>query len=349
MFDFSSLPAPIIAAPMAGGPSTPELAAAVSRSGGLGFVAGGYLTAEQLRSKFAQARELASGAAGALGINLFGPGPTLIDEEALEDYASRLAPFAEALGVQLELPRVGLDREHFDDKLALLVELAPDVVSFTFGCPPADTVAWLREQDIRTSVTVTTLSEAEAAIAAGVTSLTVQGPDAGGHRGSFDQAIFPDTTPLTALLEAVLAVAEPAGVPVLAGGGISSPAAVAGVLATGAVAVQLGTAFLLADEAGTHPVHRSALTHPENTDTALTRAFSGRYGRALVTEFSSAMDLFAPAGFPEIHFLVAPLRAAALAGGHPQFACLWAGTGFAEAIEAPAARIVAAMMPPELD
>ena len=345
MFDLHSLPAPIIAAPMAGGPTTPELAAAVSRSGGLGFVAGGYLAAGNLRSFFERARELAG--PGALGINLFVPGPTVIDEEALEDYAARLTPFAEALGVTLELPRVGQDREDYDAKLALVGELAPEVVSFTFGCPSPDTLAWLRAHDIRTSVTVTTLAEAEAALAAGATSLTLQGPDAGGHRGTFDQLAVPDATPLAVLLDEVLAAAG--DTPVIAAGGISSPAAVAAVLSAGAVAAQLGTAFLLADEAGTHPVHRAALALPLIEETAPTRAFSGRYGRALLTEFSSAMDLFAPAGFPEIHYLVAPLRASALTTGNAQFACLWAGTGFAEAVAAPASRIVAAMMPPELD
>ncbi|MBC9937277.1 MULTISPECIES: nitronate monooxygenase [unclassified Leucobacter] len=340
MFDLRSLPAPIIAAPMAGGPTTPELAAAVSRSGGLGFVAGGYLTAAELRSRFSRARELAG--PGALGINLFVPGPTVIDEEALEDYAARLAPYAAALGVTLELPRVGQDREDYEAKLALVGELAPEVVSFTFGCPTPDTLGWLRAQGICTSVTVTTRAEAEAALSAGATSLTLQGPDAGGHRGTFDQMAVPDATPLAILLDDVLATAG--HTPVIAAGGISSPAAVAAVLSAGAVAAQLGTAFLLADEAGTHAVHRTALALPH--ETAPTRVFSGRYGRALVTEFASAMDLFAPAGFPEIHSLVAPLRAAALASDHPEFACLWAGTGFAEAIAAPASRIVAAMMPP---
>lgn len=340
---------------MAGGASTPELAAAVYRSGGLGFVAGGYLTADSLRAQFLRARELAGPmpaageAAGGLGINLFVPGPSVIDEEALEDYAERLTPFADALGVTLELPRVGHDREHYAEKLAALAELAPDVVSFTFGCPSADTLEWLRKQGIRTSVTVTTSAEGELALAAGATSLTVQGPDAGGHRGTFDQTALPDQTPLGALLEAVVLLAEPVGVPVIAAGGICSPAAVAAVLSSGAVAAQLGTAFLLADEAGTHPVHREALAHPAVSETAPTRAFSGRYGRALITEFAGAMDLFAPAGFPEIHYLIAPLRAAALAGDHPQYACLWAGSGFEESIAAPAARIVAAMMPPELD
>jgi nitronate monooxygenase len=347
MFAFASLSAPIIAAPMAGGPSTPELVAAVSRCGGLGFVAGGYLTAAELRAQILRAREL-SNDTYPIGVNLFVPSLSVIEAEALEDYSARLAPFAAAFGVTLDVPRVGQDREHYAEKLALLIELAPDIVSFTFGAPDAATLLMLRERDILTSVTVTTSHEAAQALAAGAGSLTVLGPAAGGHRATFDQTEPPSDTPLEGLLAQITPLASAANAPVIAAGGISSPAAVAAVLAGGAVAAQLGTTFLLADEAGTHPTHRAALAHPALAETTLTRAFTGRYGRALVTEFASAMDLFAPAGFPEIQYLTAPLRSAALVHGDPQYACLWAGTGYAQAVTAPAARIITAMMPPSL-
>jgi nitronate monooxygenase len=129
-------------------------------------------------------------------------------------------------------------------------------------------------------------------------------------------------------------------VPVIAAGGLMTAADVADVLASGAVAAQLGTAFLLADEAGSSPVHRAALRDPQFTETIVTRAFSGRYARGLRNRFIDEHEADAPFGYPEVHYLTSPLRAASVRAGDPHGVNVWAGTGFREARSASVAEIM---------
>jgi len=112
------------------------------------------------------------------------------------------------------------------------------------------------------------------------------------------------------------------------------------VLQSGAAAAQLGTAFLLADEAGSNTVHRAALQDRQFTETVVTRAFSGRYARGLRNRFLDDHGADAPFGYPEVHYLTSPLRAASVRAGDPHAASLWAGTGYRRAQPAPAATIV---------
>ena len=162
------------------------------------------------------------------------------------------------------------------------MDLKPEVVSFTFGLPEPDEVARMRGAGIYTVATVTTLAEAELAVACGVDALAAQGPSAGGHRGTFDPVADPASQPLAQLLHAVIVATE---LPVVAAGGLMTATDIADVLAKGAVAAQLGTAFLLADEAGSSPVHRAALKDDQFTETTVTTAFSGRYARGLRNRF----------------------------------------------------------------
>ena len=118
---------------------------------------------------------------------------------------------------------------------------------------------------------------------------------------------------------------------------------VADVLASGAVAAQLGTAFLLADEAGSSPVHRAALTGGQFTETVVTKAFSGRYARGLRNRFIDDHDASAPFGYPEVHYLTSPLRAASVRAGDPQATNIWAGTGFQQARSGSVAELIAAL------
>ncbi|MDT0400030.1 nitronate monooxygenase, partial [Streptomyces edwardsiae] len=148
--------------------------------------------------------------------------------------------------------------------------------------------------------------------------------------------------PLEALLAEVLAAVD---VPVVAAGGLVSAGDVAGVLAAGAVAAQLGTAFLLADEAGSSPVHRAALQSPEFTETVVTRAFSGRYARGLRNRFIVEHDAQAPLGYPEIHYLTSPVRKASAAAGDPQATNVWAGTGWRQARTGTVAEIIDRVAP----
>src|SRR4051794_15625461 len=185
-FDFRDLAVPIIVAPMAGGPSTPDLAAAGTSAGGLGFVAAGYLTAEVFAERLAAARGLPS---GPIGADLFLPQPRAGTPEDIDLYAKSLAPEAARYGAQLGEPR--FDDDHWAAKIDVLLDVRPDVASFTFGVPSAEECRRLREAGITVVGTVTTLSEAQAAVSRGVDAVAVQGPSAGGHRGTVCPAAPP--------------------------------------------------------------------------------------------------------------------------------------------------------------
>ncbi|MBS9534808.1 nitronate monooxygenase [Mycobacterium sp. M1] len=337
-FSFSELAVPVVGAPMAGGPSTPALAAAVSDAGGLGFLAGGYRTPDQLADDITSAR---AQTAGPIGVNLFVPQPSDADLVLLDEYAELLAPLADHYGVDLGQPRFG-DDDCWPEKLDVVADLRPTVVSFTFGTPQPEDLERLRDLRILTVVTVTSTYEAGIALAHGADALVVQGPDAGGHRGTFAPDVLPGSTPLHQLLAEIGHVHGE--VPLVAAGGLSTAAAVRGVLDRGAVAAQVGTALLLADEAGTNPVHRAALTNPEFGATIVTCAFSGRYARSLENEFTRTLADLAPVGYPEINHLTGPIRAAAVADGDPHGTSLWAGTGFRDIRPGPVAEIIAALI-----
>lgn len=321
---------PVVGAPMAGGPSTSALAAAVSDVGGLGFLAAGYKSVDKVAAEVEAVRAATS---APFGVNLFVVEPYEPDAAAMESYRRSLESEAARLGTDLGVPRWGDD--HWQAKLELVLDVRPDVVSFTFGCPDAGVLRQLAQQDVLSTVTVTSAIEAREAVARGAASLSVQGPNAGGHRGTWDLDVDPDPTPLLDLVSAVLAAVE---VPVVAGGGVMDAAGVASVVGRGAVAAQAGTAYLLADEAGTNELHRRALADPALAETKVTRAFTGRWARGLANRFM-ADHADAPAGYPHVHYLTAPLRAAAVVAGDVQVAHLWAGTGQAQARSGPAADI----------
>ncbi|MGH3561841.1 MAG: nitronate monooxygenase [Mycobacterium sp.] len=336
-FTFTELAVPIAGAPMAGGPGTPALAAAVSDAGGLGFVAGGYLNPQQLADGIRAARTLTT---GAVGVNLFVPQPSVADTVQLDDYAERLEPLAEHYDVEVGRPRPG-DDDCWSEKLEVVADVRPTVVSFTFGTPRPEVLDMLRELRILTLVTVTSTYEAGIAIGQGADCLVVQGPGAGGHRGTFAPDVEPGTESLDELLEAIGAAHD--GVPLVASGGLGTAADVAGVLRRGAVAAQVGTALLLSDEAGTCPAHRSALQNPEFVNTIVTHAFSGRYARGLENDFTRVLDDAAPLGYPEINHMTSPIRAAAAALDDPHGINLWAGTAYRAARTGKAADIVASL------
>jgi nitronate monooxygenase len=336
VLDLRDLRVPVIGAPMAGGPSTPALAAAVSDSGGLGLLAAGYKTAEQVATELDAVRAVTS---APVGVNLFVVEHLEPDVGLLEDYRRSLEPDAARLAVALGEPR--WDDDGWQEKLDLVLDARPDVVSFTFGCPAPAVLRRLAQRDVLSMVTVTSVDEARAAAARGAASLSLQGPEAGGHRGIWDPVAPPARAALLDLLPPVAAAVD---VPVVAGGGVASDADVASVLACGALATQVGTAFLLADEAGTNPLHRSALSNPAYAATRVTRAFTGRWARGLANRFM-AEHADAPAGYPQVHHLTAPLRAAAVAAGDTERAHLWAGTRHVQARATSAREIMRSLTP----
>ena len=320
---------PIVGAPLGGGPSTPALAAAVSEAGGLGFLAAGYKTAAAVAEEIGDLRRLTS---RPFGLNVFFPTRDEVDERVLAAYAERMRAEGDRYGVDPGEPRWTDD--DWAAKLELAARESPDVVSFTFGCPEREIVEWLHERGSRVWCTVTSAEEAQRAAAAALDALVVQGAEAGGHQGSFEDH---DGEP-QALLDLVAAVVRATGLPLVAAGGIASGEDVARALAAGADAAQIGSALLLADEAGTSEPHREALQ--AGGETRLTRAFTGRRARGIVNRFMAAHDAVAPRGYPEIHYVTAPIRAAARAVGDADGINLWAGTGFGKAREGPAAELV---------
>jgi nitronate monooxygenase len=334
-FSLHDLAAPILGAPMAGGPSTPALAAAVSNAGGLGFVPAGYLSAEKFADAIAGSRSLTT---SPIGVNLFVPQPSAATADGLDRYHELLAPLAEHYGAEIGQPRP--DDDAWQAKLEVVADTAPEVASFTFGCPAAEVLERLRDRGVLTVVTVTSLAEAAVAVAAGADALAVQGPEAGGHRGTFDPVAQPGDESLDALLAAIVAAHD---LPVIAAGGLASAADVRRALDGGAVAAQAGTAFLLCDEAGTNAAHRGALTDEEFTETVVTRAFSGRYARGLANDFTARYDDVAPLGYPEVNQMTGPLRRAAVAAGDPHGTNLWAGTSWRRITGGSAGDIVAAL------
>jgi nitronate monooxygenase len=322
---------PIIQAPMAGGPSTPELTAAVSAVGGFGYVAAGYLSPDALDTLLARTRELT---AAPFGVNIFVPSADRADAQAIAAYARVLAPVAQRLGVAPGVPL--WDDDGYDAKLDVAVAAGVHTVSFTFGCPSAQTVGRLRHEGIEVAVTVTSADEARAATAAGADSLIVQGTEAGGHQGTFD-GLVPNHTPLLDALRAIRAVTDR---PLVAAGAIMTAADAGAALQAGAVAIQIGTALLCAAEAGTSAVHRQAVLTRRYPDTVITRAFSGRWARGLANGFANEHP-DAPAGYPQINTMTKPLRAAATAAGDPDVPNLWAGTGWRAALDTDAAAIIA--------
>ncbi|MGP4002390.1 nitronate monooxygenase [Streptomyces sp. 8N706] len=330
-------PYPIVQAPMAGGASGPELAAAVSDAGGLGFLAAGYKTPEAMYEEIKQLRGLT---ARPFGVNLFMPQPSVADPAAVEVYREQLA--GEASWYETPLGDTdGSTDDAYEAKLAILLDNPVPVVSFTFGCPSRAVFDALTAAGTLTVVTVTTPAEAQAAQWSGADAVCVQGIEAGGHQSTHHDDPYADGTGTgVGLLTLITQVREAVQLPIVAAGGLMRGGQIAAVLAAGATAAQLGTAFLVCPESGANALHKRALTDPMFPGTELTRAFSGRPARGLVNRFIREHGPYAPAAYPQIHYLTAGLRKAAAAAGDPQGMALWAGQGHRMAREMPAGRLV---------
>jgi nitronate monooxygenase len=330
---------PVIQAPMAGGPSTPALAATVSAAGGLGSLAAGSRTASAVRDEIAAVRERTG---EPFGVNLFVPGPDPVRagvtgvEAVLARYREELAAEAERYGVALP-ETVTWDDDGWEAKIDLLESEGVPVVSFTFGCPSSEVVARLHSAGSAVVVTANTPAEAVAAAEVGADALLLQGPGAGGHQTDF---LPSDWSPPPGLPELVAEIRGVVDLPLAAAGGIMDGQDIAAVLQAGAVAAQLGTAFLRTPESGAHPVHKAALTDPAFTETAFTRAFTGRRARGLANRFMAEHEGSVPHLYPQVHQLTIGLRRAAAEQGDPHGMSLWAGVGFRRGCDLPAARLV---------
>jgi nitronate monooxygenase len=320
---------------MGGGPTRPELVAAVNEAGGLGFLAAGYKTADEMTAEIVATKRAT---VLPFGVNVFVPTAPTADVRALDAYLARLAHEAASLGVQLGPSHWNDD--DWDRKLVALTRDPVAVVSFAFGCPARDVIAELHDAGTLVMVTITNPHDVDPAVKRGVDALCLQGIEAGAHRGGFSDDERDDGYGLLALLGAVR---DRTSLPLVAAGGIMDGRDLAAVLGAGADAAQLGTAFLRSPESGAHPHHKDALADPEFTTTGITRAFSGRRARGLVNQFMLEHPS-APSAYPEINGATRPLRAEASRRGDRGHMSLWAGQGFRRAEARPAGEIVDRIM-----
>jgi nitronate monooxygenase len=324
---------PLVLAPMAGGPSTPALCAAVSEAGGLGSHGGAYLPPAKLRDDI---RAIRAATSRPFAINLFADDGAAADEQTLRAAQQAVAPYR----AQFALPRSSPPgppvtlREAFP---VILEERVP-VFSFTFGILPREMLDACRKAGIATMGTATTVAEARALEQSGVDFVCAQGAEAGGHRGTFDRDAEP---PLIGTLALVPQVVDAVRLPVIAAGGIMDGRGFAAALALGASAVSLGTAFLRCPEAGTSAPYRAALRQARDEATVITRAFSGRAARGLANRFTREMSGAPIAPYPIQNALTREIRAAAAKLGDPGLLSLWAGQAAALAREMPARELVA--------
>lgn len=313
---------PAVLAPMGGGPSTPELVAAVSNAGGLGSLAAAYSNAERIQQDIAAIRKLTS---LPFAVNLFSPQAQLPLNDGVNAVTDFLRPYHERLGLKApELPQKPI--EAFDEQLDAVAKAAPPIVSFTFGLLPLKASERLKAQGTYLMGTATTVDEARQLEQAGVDAVIAQGSEAGAHRGTF---AVPAEEALIGTVALIPQVVDAVRVPVIASGGIMDGRGLVAALALGASAVQMGTAFLACKEAGTNAAYREALKRERDSPTTVTRAFSGRMARGLSNEF---IEQWNAAGvehlpYPWQNAMTQPMRRAAAGAGQAGLLSLWAGQG----------------------
>jgi nitronate monooxygenase len=326
---------PVILAPLGGGPSTPELVAAVSNAGGLGFLGAPYMAPDQIAEAIRRIRTLTN---EPFGVNLFAGGyETVVPKDA----GPMLALLSE-IHRKLELPPPTLPElppDPFPQQLEVVLDARPAAFSFTFGIPGPDAFARLKERGIAILGTATTVDEARMLADAGVDAVVAQGAEAGGHRGTF---AGPFEAGLIPTLQLVKAIAQGAPLPLVASGGIMDGRDIRAALEAGAVAAQLGTAFLACPESGASEAYKRAILAAGSDRTVLTRAFSGRVARGLANAFIARLagkeDAILP--YPLQNALTRPMRTVAAKKGEPEFLSLWAGQGVGRARALPAGELV---------
>jgi nitronate monooxygenase len=329
---------PIIQAPMAG-TSTPAMAAAVSGAGALGSIGVGAVDAEAAATMIAAIRALTD---APFNVNLFVHAPAISDAAREAAWIAALTPLFEAFDAEPPATLRPIYRSFAEDDamLAMLLETRPPVVSLHFGLPSPDRIAALKGAGCTLLSTATSLAEAQAAKAAGIDALVAQGWEAGGHRGLFDPAAPDDRLDIMTLTR--LLVRESA-LPVIAAGGIMDGAGIAAALDLGAIAAQLGTAFIACPESSADEGYRAALASEAARHTVMVDAISGRPARCLANHFTRWAEEHAALprpDYPIVYDAGKALNAAAKAKGETGYGAQWAGQGAPLARAMPVAELV---------
>ncbi|WP_116187377.1 NAD(P)H-dependent flavin oxidoreductase [Paenibacillus taihuensis] len=330
---------PIIQAPMAGGPTTPELVAAVSNAGGLGSLGAGYLTPEQIRSTIREIRKLTD---RPFAVNLFIPGKTNTPDETIQKMTEVLDGYREKLGIAVS-PTLAKYEESFAEQVQVILEENVPVFSFTFGLPSSDIMEAMKQRGILLVGTATTVEEAVQLELAGVHAIAAQGSEAGGHRGTFMKKAEDSLIGTIAL---VPQIADRVSIPVIASGGIMDGRGLVASLVLGASAVQMGTAFLACPESGAHAAFKQRIMQSDEASTAITYAYSGKAARGIQTEFMKELKSYEGVipEYPIQNAMTRDIRQAAARANNPEYMSMWAGQGLRLAGERTAAGTVELVM-----
>ena len=326
LLDLCKIEHPLILAPLAGGPGTPELAAAVCEAGGLGSLGGGYLEPEALRTEIRKLRALTS---RPFLVNLFAhAGPPPPDPPAEETARAKafVGPFRAEVGLGGEPALAPPPSLHH--QLEVILEESVPIFSVTSGSLPPDVVQRLKQHGTVVMGTATTPDEARQLVTDGMQAVVVQSSEAAGHRGTF---VCDPEKALIGMMALLPRIADAVDVPVVAAGGIMDGRGITAAFALGADGVQLGTAFLACDESGASPAYKAAVLAARSggDPTVLTRAFSGRLARALSNRFSDAAATARILPYPYQNALTTELRRAAGRAGKADLLSLWAGQAVA--------------------
>lgn len=330
---------PLVQAPMAGGPTTAQLVAAVSNAGALGGLGAAVLSPDAMRDQVAAVRALTH---APFLVNLFILDDIHADEATIQRAQERLAPLREELAIPTP-PVPTRFAENNRAQIDTLIELAPPIASFTFGILSKDDVERFHAVGSQVVGTATTVAEAKAWEAVGADAICVQGIEAGGHRGTF---LDPLEAADTGIMTLIPLVARAVSIPVIAAGGLMDGRAIGAALLLGAHAAQLGTAFLCCPESGCSELWKQTLRNAGPDSTELTRAFTGRYARALTNRFIRDFrpDADNIPAYPIQNILTRDIRTAAAAAGRTEFLSYWAGQGVGMIRSLPAGELVETLM-----
>jgi nitronate monooxygenase len=327
---------PIIQAPMAGVQAS-ALAIAVSNAGGLGSLPCAMLSPDGLAQELAAIKAQTS---QPFNVNFFCHTPPPLDVDREAAWRAALSPYYREFAIDPASIKPGPGRAPFNaDAADVLERVRPAVVSFHFGLPSADLLARVRAAGARIIASATTVDEARWLDARGVDAIIAQGLEAGGHRGIF---LSDDLTTQIGTLALLPQILRAVRVPVIAAGGIADARGVQAMLALGATAVQVGTAFMCCPEATTSRIHRDALTSDAARHTAITNVFTGRPARGIVNRIVRELGPLCAStpAFPLAPAALAPLRAEAERRGSGDFSPLWSGQNPTGCRDVPAAVLV---------
>ncbi len=321
-FNFIDLEIPVIQAPMAGGFNTPELASSVSNLGGVGSFGFSFTSSEQIEKTLVLTKKLTE---GYINANFFVFKPiTLPDENSLKIAFNSLDSLTFSENFDLITPKEPFYFPLEEQIQATLLHL-PSIITFHLGIPPLSILDNIKSYGVKVGITATNLKEATLIQKSGADFIVLQGMEAGGHRGIFDQDELDEELNLDSLIETV---SDEIKIPYVAAGGIMNGEDIKRVLKLGAKAAQLGTAFLCCNEAGTPSIHKNYLLNKQNRKTKLTKAFSGRLARGIINKFMLEMENKNILPFPVQNTLTTPLRKVSANNNNGEFINLWAGKNF---------------------